>query len=144
MGAAKNRKVEIAALKAAPKQMVKVFAVRNAKNGGTEFVKFGFVPVAAINSKSALLRSVACSVWGHTAPCVQIAEYLTLTDSYAMMSKLQKPVGYFIEFFEDDADRPGMYSCRTVCGIRTDEQFDAFVDSKVAEMDLTDDEIRRY
>lgn len=143
MGQAKNRKAEIAALKAQPKQLIKVFAQRNGKFGVIEFVSFGFIPEAGLNNKTALLSKIATSVWGHSAPTDLIADYLVQTNSYAMMSKMQKPVGYFIEFFEDDKDRPGMYSCRTVMGIRTEEQFDAFAKQKMAELSSELD-IRTY
>lgn len=142
MGQAKNRKVEINALKNSPQTLTKVFALRHGRDGD-EFVCFGVVLENPMYNKKTLLEAVSCTAWGHNAPVALIADYLVQTNTYAVVNKFN-PFGYFIEFYHDDPDSIGTHSCRTICGFRTEENFDSYVAEVLETVDTSKTDVKYY
>lgn len=145
MGQAKLRKSEISALKAAPKAMTNIIAVRHLVGGKCEFAAFAVVlPKTPTHNKNNLLEFICCMDWLHTPPAGAIAEYLIQTNSFKMTSSYGE-MGYVLNFYEPGADPSipaGQHSCREI---------GAYPSSKASEMRemytakfANEMEIRRY
>ena len=121
MGQARNRRAEIETLKSKPKFQVDVefLAIRHLRDGTREFAhaRIGFES-NRLSDKGALLSLICRGDWLHNPPVDRIAEYLVQTNSYKMvtefMSEQRDGLGFIINFFESDPERPETYSCRFI------------------------------
>jgi len=126
MGQAKQRKAEIAELKAAgarvmPTLEVDILAIRHTRIGKPEFVYYTANLGKAKNSKDALLHRICTRDWLHNPPCDHIAEYLVQTNTYQHTQLFGKDGSraYVINFHEIDEEFTAKhgkptYSCREI------------------------------
>lgn len=105
MGQAKQRKAEIAALKAS-KTNIRFFAVRHCENGEKEFAHAEVTLGKPVNGKNELLRHICLNDWLHNPPVEHIAEYLVQTNTYKMFSQFNNSdaKGFVINFYEVDEE----------------------------------------
>lgn len=125
MGQAKNRKAEIAELKAS-KTTVRFLAIRHCEDGEREFAFAEATLGKPVNNKNALLRHICMNDWVHNPPVDAIAEYLIQTNTYAMMKQFNPDAGYVINFYEVDKEfslQAGQktFSARDIMGMGKDE-----------------------
>ena len=108
-------------------------AIRHLKVGTFEMLAFSVEIEQDLKfSKSQLLGAICDTQWGlHQEACAAaIAQYFLLTDSFKEISKVMKPYGYEINFYETGAqkDRAGNeYGCREILGIGSKDVFDSMV-----------------
>ena len=134
MGAAKNRKAEIAQLKATVQKDLNILAIRHCKDGSLEFNAFRITSkdAAEINAshkkhqvtKNSLLNFICTKDWLHTPPVDLIYSYVQMSNTWAMRKQI--PVSddaVEIHFYESDRDQPWTYSCREIMLMSNDRFF---------------------
>lgn len=130
MGQAKIRSEVIKALKAKNANSkasignkINLIAIKNCKDGSKQFTMINFNVINCDKSKDQLLFDICNKDWKSHSMHQKITNYFSLTSNYKIL-KFMGLYGFVVNFYEQDNDYGGAYSCREIFGIRDKDSYD--------------------